>query len=250
MVVLAVPVFAAVDFAAVVFAFAGALAFALAGALALVFGFAGPLARLSASSSTARSKSMSSTDSLFGIVALVSPSVTYGPKRPSFTLMPLPLTGSASNSFSALDGRRAPYLGCANTSSAPGRSISKICSSLVSERESVPFFRYGPYLPFCAVMGVAVSGSSPTTRGRSSRRSAVSRSTVARSIDLKMEAVRGLTAGAFFAAGFLAGAFFAGAAVLAADALSSTSPVAGSTPPPGAAGASSGSGSSSVTYGP
>ena len=41
-------------------------------------GFAGPLARLSASSCTARSKSISSTVSPRGIVALVSPSVTYG----------------------------------------------------------------------------------------------------------------------------------------------------------------------------
>lgn len=38
--------------------------------------FAGPLARLSASSCTARAKSISSTDSPRGIVAFVSPSVT------------------------------------------------------------------------------------------------------------------------------------------------------------------------------
>ena len=56
---------------------------------------------------------ISSTSSPRGIVAFVSPSVTYGPKRPSLTLIGLPLTGSASNSLSALDARRAPYFGWA-----------------------------------------------------------------------------------------------------------------------------------------
>ncbi len=78
------------------------------------------------------------------MVAFVTPSVTYGPNRPSRTRIGLPLSGSASNSLSALVGRRAPYFGCANTSSAPGRSIVKICSSASSDRESVPFLMYGP----------------------------------------------------------------------------------------------------------
>src|SRR5690606_3891859 len=91
-------VFFAEDFFAAVVFFAAAF---LAGA----FFFAGPFARLIAISSTARSKVMSSTLSPRGIVAFVSPSVTYGPKRPSRTLIGLPLTGSASNSLSALDAR-------------------------------------------------------------------------------------------------------------------------------------------------
>ena len=46
------------------------------GAAFLARGAAGPLARLSLSNSTARSKSISSIVSAFGIVALVTPSVT------------------------------------------------------------------------------------------------------------------------------------------------------------------------------
>src|SRR5690606_18902087 len=106
--------------------------------------FAGPLARLSASSCTARSKSISSTVSPRGMVALVTPSVTYAPKRPSLILIGLPLSGSSANSLSALEALRAPYFGCANSSTAPARSMSKIWSSAVSDRVSVPFFRYGP----------------------------------------------------------------------------------------------------------
>ena len=74
---------------------------------------AGPFARLSAISWTARSNVISIASSPRGIVAFVSPSVTYGPKRPSLSLIGLPLTGSASNSLSALDAPRAPYFGCA-----------------------------------------------------------------------------------------------------------------------------------------
>src|SRR5690606_3920621 len=72
---------------------------------------AGPFARLMASSSIARSNVISSILSPRGIVAFVSPSVTYGPKRPSLTLTGFPLTGSASNSLRALAARRAPYFG-------------------------------------------------------------------------------------------------------------------------------------------
>ena len=107
-------------------------------------------------------------------------------------------------------------------------------SSLSSERESVPFFRYGPYRPFCVVMSTPVSGSCPTTRGSESSLSAVSRSTVCGSIDLKRDAVLGFTAGVFLTA-FRFGVV--------------TSPVFGSTTGAGS-GWGSGSGRTSVTYGP
>ena len=105
-------------------------------------------------------------------------------------------------------------------------------------------------MPFCAVMSSPDSGSWPTTRGRSSSRSAVSRSTVARSMDLKMDAVRGLTA----AAAFLGAAFFFGFVSSTSPVARSTAgvPSASSTTGASSIGASmaSGSGSSSVTYGP
>src|SRR5690606_26825228 len=132
--------FFAAGFFVVVAFFAGAF---FAGAFLAGF-LAGPLARLSASSCTARSKSTSSTVSPRGMVALVTPSVTYAPKRPSLILIGLPLSGSSANSLSALEALRAPYFGCANSSTAPARSMSKIWSSAVSDRVSVPFFRYGP----------------------------------------------------------------------------------------------------------
>ena len=56
----------------------------------------------------------------------------------------------------------------------------------------MPFFRYGPYRPFWAVISSPDSGSVPTTRGSESSRSAVSRSIVPRSMSVKSEAVRGL----------------------------------------------------------
>ena len=57
----------------------------------------------------------------------------------------------------------------------------------------MPFFRYGPYRPFCAVISTP-SASSPTTRGSDISFSASSSVTVSSDIDLKSEAVRGLTA--------------------------------------------------------
>ena len=66
-----VVVFFAVLFLAVVF-------------FAAVLRFAGPLARFSASSSTARSWVSDSMVSERGTVMLVTPSVMYGPNRPSF----------------------------------------------------------------------------------------------------------------------------------------------------------------------
>lgn len=76
---------------------------------------------------------------------------------------------------------------------------SKICDSLSSERESVPFFRYGPKRPFCAVISSPDSGSAPTTRGRLSSCSAVSSSSVSTDIERNSDAVRGLGAVSFFA---------------------------------------------------
>ncbi len=69
-----------------------------------------------------------------------------------------------------------------------------ICSSDASERESVPFFRYGPYRPFCAVISCPSAGSTPTTRGSDSSRSASSRVTVSSDIVDSRDAVCGLTA--------------------------------------------------------
>ena len=73
----------------------------------------------------------------------------------------------------------------------------KISSSLPIERESVPFFRYGPKRPFCTVIS-APSASVPSTRGRLINCSACSRVTVAKSMDLNRDAVRGLTGFGFF----------------------------------------------------
>ncbi|CAM5492389.1 hypothetical protein SBADM41S_00940 [Streptomyces badius] len=71
--------------------------------------------------------------------------------------------------------------------------MSKSWSSEVSDRESVPFFRYGPYRPFCAVISTP-SASSPTTRGSDISLRASARVTVSRDMVLKSEAVRGFTA--------------------------------------------------------
>ena len=142
---------------------------------------------------------------------------------------------------------------------APGRSISKIWSSLVSDRVSMPFFRYGPNLPFCAVISEADSGSIPTMRGNASSRSAVSRSIEARSMLLNSDAVRGLSAGAiFFAAGFRLG--FTGVGSMISPVAASTtgsatmtgavSAAAAAADAVATAGSMTGAGASSVTYGP
>src|ERR1035441_10762026 len=71
----------------------------LAAPLALRFG-AGAAARRSASSSIARCGEMDSMVSPLRSEALVSPSVTYGPKRPSRSTIGLPLAVSSPNSRS------------------------------------------------------------------------------------------------------------------------------------------------------
>src|SRR5688500_14420531 len=107
---------------------------------------AGPLERRSASSSAARSIVIDSGSSPRRRLAFVSPSVTYGPKRPSFTTMGLPLTGSAPTSFSGGFGAPRPRrsLGFDRSSSASSSVTVSSCSSLSSDRESFPFFTYGP----------------------------------------------------------------------------------------------------------
>ena len=132
-------------------------------------GFAGPLARLSASSCTARSKSTSSTVSPRGIVALVSPSVTYGPKRPSLTRIGLPLTGSASNSSSALRGTACAVLRLRVELEGARRGRCRRSASSLGQRPGV-----GALLQVRAEPAVlrldlfARLGVEPTTRGRSS----------------------------------------------------------------------------------
>src|SRR5690606_11190281 len=95
----AVVFFAAVFLAAVAF-FAGAFLAAVFFVVFFAAFLAGPLARFSASSSKPRSGVISSTLSPERRVALVSPSVTYGPKRPSLTTTGFSLTGSVPSSFS------------------------------------------------------------------------------------------------------------------------------------------------------
>ena len=75
--------------------------------------------------------------------------------------------------------------------------MEKIWSSDSSERESVPFFRYGPNRPFCAVM-TSPSASAPTIRGRDISCSACSSVTVSRDMVLKREPVRGFSLAGFF----------------------------------------------------
>ena len=60
----------------------------------------GPRARFSANSSAPRSGVIVSGSSSLRRVALVSPSVTYAPNRPSLTTIGLPDTGSLPSSLS------------------------------------------------------------------------------------------------------------------------------------------------------
>src|SRR5215468_10365166 len=82
-------------------------------------GLAGPAARRSARSSTARWRVTASTVSLLRREALVSPSVTYGPKRPSLITMGRPSGSSpSSRSGGAATRPRPRVLGCAKISLA------------------------------------------------------------------------------------------------------------------------------------
>src|SRR5690606_25280725 len=90
--------FAAVDFAAALAGVFFAAAF-LAGAFFAAF-FTGPRARRSASNSEARSSVIDSTSSPLRRLALVSPSVTYGPNLPSLITIGLPVAESLPSSRS------------------------------------------------------------------------------------------------------------------------------------------------------
>ena len=119
----------------------------LAGALRAVRFFgAGPRARRSESSSAARSSVSVSIASSLRSEALVSPSVTYGPKRPSFTTIGLPETGSLPSCFSGGAASRCPRrcFGCAKIATASSRVTVNSCSSDSMLRKSEPFLTYGP----------------------------------------------------------------------------------------------------------
>ena len=104
------------------------------------------LARLSASSSAARSSVTPSTVSPRRRLAFVSPSVTYGPKRPSLTTIGLPVAGSAPSSRSGgfAAPRPAARCGCASSASASSSVTVKSCSSLSSERDSLALLHERP----------------------------------------------------------------------------------------------------------
>src|SRR5205814_7762995 len=106
----------------------------------------GPFARRSASSSTARSSVTVSGSSPLRRLALVSPSVTYGPKRPSLSTISRPPAGSVPISRNGFVAARWPRRcrGCARRASAAGRSMVKSCSSDSSERDSFPCWTKGP----------------------------------------------------------------------------------------------------------
>ena len=85
---------------------------------------------------------MAATSSPLRSEALVSPSVTYGPNRPSLITIGLPVAGSAPSSRSGGAVARAPRprgLGWANISLASARVSVNSWSSDSSERLSVPF---------------------------------------------------------------------------------------------------------------
>src|SRR5439155_12334168 len=90
--------------------------------------FDGPFARRSASSSTARSSVSDSTASPARRLAFVSPSVTYGPNRPSLTTTGRPDEGSCPSSrngaFAAARPRRC--FGAASSAFASSSVIEKI----------------------------------------------------------------------------------------------------------------------------
>ena len=131
-------------FLAAVFLVAGFLAAVflaaalVAGALLAVFFGVGSLARRSARRSAARSIEMVAGSSARRSDALLSPSVTYGPKRPSFRVTSRPVAGSTPTTIPGL-GAAAPRrpLGWANSTNASSMLTVKIEASSGSERESL-----------------------------------------------------------------------------------------------------------------
>src|SRR5262249_13964572 len=104
-------------------------------------GAAGPLARRSASSSIARWTVIESTSSPRRSEALVSPSVTYGPYRPSLITIGRLEDGSSPSSRSGGAAARRPrVLGWSNSSFASASVTVNSISSLSRERLSLPFF--------------------------------------------------------------------------------------------------------------
>ena len=90
---------------------------------------------------------MVSTTSPLRRLALVSPSVTYGPNRPSLITIGFLVAASVPSSRSggvAAAVRLPLRLGSLFMASASSRVTVNSCSSPASDRASVPFFRYGP----------------------------------------------------------------------------------------------------------
>ena len=102
---------------------------------------------------------------------VVSPSVTYGPKRPSLTSIGRLLAGSWPSSRSGGAAPRAPAApSAARRSIASSRADVNSCSPRRATGVRAPL-QVGAYRPFCAV--ISPSGS-PTMRG-SDRASGLSR---------------------------------------------------------------------------
>ncbi len=188
LVVADLPAGAFAGLALVAFAAAGFAGF-LAGALRAFF--TGSRDLRSASSSDARSSVSVAGSSPLRRLAFVSPSVTYGPKRPSLTTMGAPLTGSGPSSLSGGAGARWPrrVLGWASSACACSSVTVNSWSSDSSERDSVPRFTYGPYRPFVATISLP-SASAPSTRGKVSSRRASSSVTDSNAMSLNSDAVR------------------------------------------------------------
>ena len=99
----------------------------------------------SRSSSTACSRSISAGSTPRGTVALIVPSVTYGPNRPSSTRTGAPVVGVRRRAprSAASSGRRGAS--AARRAPRPRAIVTvKSCSSLSRLRLSLPFLRYGP----------------------------------------------------------------------------------------------------------
>ena len=119
----------------------------LAGAafFAAFFFGAGPFARFSASISDACSSVSSSGVCPRRSDALTSPSVTYGPKRPSLITSGFSVSGSLPISRSGgAAARRWRVFGAASNASASSSVTVNILSSESSERNSSPRLTYGP----------------------------------------------------------------------------------------------------------
>src|SRR5690606_7616135 len=152
----AVAFFAAVFFAADFFAAAVEVAFFAAFFAVLLAGRRVPPwsavdARFSISICGACSRVTDSTLIPRRSDTLVSPSVMYGPNRPSRITTCRSVRGSVPSSRSGAAGARRPRVfGAANSASASSSVMVNSCSSLSRERVSSPRLRYGPYRPDAA----------------------------------------------------------------------------------------------------